>query len=101
MSATLELTEQLIAARIPLDIATQRLAMVVVIVLTIIGIRASGMPIRGPFLGALGYGFALAPMTAHLFEISTSTHYGRMVMVDDNTVVCFGNMDDALAYIEH
>jgi hypothetical protein len=24
-----------------------------------------------------------------------------MVMVDDNTVVCFGNMDDALAYIEH
>jgi hypothetical protein len=24
-----------------------------------------------------------------------------MVMVDDNTVTCFGNMDDALAYIEH
>jgi propane monooxygenase coupling protein len=41
------------------------------------------------------------PMTPHLFEVSTSTHYGRMVMVDDNTVVCFGNMDDALAYIEH
>ena len=41
------------------------------------------------------------PMTPHLFEISTSTHYGRMVMVDDNTVTCFGNMDDALAYIEH
>ena len=40
------------------------------------------------------------PMTPHLFEISTSTHYGRMVMVDDNTVVCFGNMDDALEYIE-
>ena len=38
------------------------------------------------------------PMTPHLFEISTSTHYGRMVMVDDNTVVLFGNMDDALAY---
>ncbi|MEK0086028.1 MmoB/DmpM family protein [Benzoatithermus flavus] len=37
-------------------------------------------------------------MTPHLFEISTSTHYGRMVMVDDNTVVLFGNMDDALAY---
>jgi len=41
------------------------------------------------------------PMTPHLFEISTSTHYGRMVMVDDNTVVCFGNMDEALVYIEH
>jgi len=40
------------------------------------------------------------PMTPHLFEISTSTHYGRMVMVDDNTVVCFGNMDEALEEIE-
>ena len=40
-------------------------------------------------------------MTPHLFEISTSTHYGRMVMVDDNTVVCFGDMDEALKYIEH
>src|SRR5271163_862957 len=40
------------------------------------------------------------PMTPHMFEISTSTHYGRMVMVDDNTVVCFGNMDTALNYIE-
>lgn len=38
-------------------------------------------------------------MTPYLFEISTSTHYGRMVMVDDNTVVLFGNMDDALAYV--
>jgi propane monooxygenase coupling protein len=37
-------------------------------------------------------------MTPHLFEISTSTHYGRMVMVDDDTVVLFGNMDDAMAY---
>ena len=40
------------------------------------------------------------PMTPHLFEISTSTHYGRMVMVDDNTVVCLGSMDTALSYIE-
>ena len=39
------------------------------------------------------------PMTPHLFEISTSTHYGRMVMVDDNTVVLFGNMEDSFAYI--
>ena len=37
-------------------------------------------------------------MTPHLFEISTSTHYGRMVMVDENTIVLFGNMDDALEY---
>ncbi|MEO8715585.1 MAG: MmoB/DmpM family protein [Acetobacteraceae bacterium] len=37
-------------------------------------------------------------MTPHLFEVSTSTHYGRMVMVDDNTVVLFGNMDDVLQY---
>jgi propane monooxygenase coupling protein len=39
------------------------------------------------------------PMTPHLFEISTSTHYGRMVMVDDNTVVCFGDMNEAMQYI--
>jgi propane monooxygenase coupling protein len=38
------------------------------------------------------------PMTPHLFEIATSTHYGRMVMVDDNTVVLFGKMEDVLAY---
>ena len=38
------------------------------------------------------------PMTPHLFEISTSTHYGRMVMVDDNTVALFGNMEEAMAY---
>src|SRR6218665_3768080 len=37
-------------------------------------------------------------MTPHLFEISTSTHYGRMVKVDDETVVLFGNMEDAMAY---
>ena len=39
-------------------------------------------------------------MTPHLFEISTSTHYGRMVMVDDNTVVLFGDMDAMKQYIE-
>ena len=37
-------------------------------------------------------------MTPHLFEISTSTHYGRMVMVDDNTVTMFGNMEEAMAF---
>ncbi len=37
-------------------------------------------------------------MTSHLFEISTSTHYGRMVMVDENTVVLFGNMEEAMAF---
>ena len=37
-------------------------------------------------------------MTATIFEVNTSTHYGRMVGVDDNTVVLFGNMEDALEY---
>ncbi len=37
-------------------------------------------------------------MTPHLFEISTSTHYGRMVMLDENTVVLFGNMEEAMAF---
>ncbi len=39
-------------------------------------------------------------MTPHLFEISTSTHYGRMVMVDDNTIRLYGNMDDVREFIE-
>ena len=38
-------------------------------------------------------------MTPHLFEISTATHYGRMVMTDDNTVVLFGDMNEAMKYI--
>ena len=37
-------------------------------------------------------------MTPHLFEICTSTHYGRMVMVDDNTVKMFGDMNEMLEY---
>lgn len=39
-------------------------------------------------------------MTAEIFEVNTSTHYGRMVRVDDNTVILFGNMDDVMQYIE-
>lgn len=38
-------------------------------------------------------------MTAEIFEVNTSTHYGRMVRVDDNTVVLLGNMDDVMQYI--
>ena len=38
-------------------------------------------------------------MTPYLFEISTSTHYGRMVMTDDNTVMLFGDMNEAMKYI--
>ena len=38
-------------------------------------------------------------ITPHLFEISTSTHYGRMVLIDDNTVTLFGNMDDVKGFI--
>ncbi|WP_371420268.1 MmoB/DmpM family protein [Tardiphaga sp.] len=37
-------------------------------------------------------------MTPHLFEISTSTHYGRMVMIDENTVILFGDMEEAMEY---
>ena len=38
-------------------------------------------------------------MTAEMFEVNSSTHYGRMVRVDDNTVILFGNMDDVMEYI--
>jgi propane monooxygenase coupling protein len=39
-------------------------------------------------------------MTPHLFEICISTHYGRMVMIDDDTVALLGDLDEALKYIE-
>lgn len=38
-------------------------------------------------------------MTAENFEVITSTHYGRMVRVDDDTVILFGNMDEVMEYI--
>lgn len=38
-------------------------------------------------------------MTAELFEVNSSTHYGRMVRTDDNTVVLFGDMNEMLEYI--
>jgi propane monooxygenase coupling protein len=38
-------------------------------------------------------------MDASMFEVNTSTHYGRMVRVDDNTVILFGNMDEVMEYI--
>ena len=39
------------------------------------------------------------PMTAELFEVNSSTHYGRMVRTDDNTVILFGDMNEMLEYI--
>jgi len=39
-------------------------------------------------------------MSAEIFEVNTSTHYGRMVRVDDNTVTLFGDMDEIRKYIE-
>jgi propane monooxygenase coupling protein len=38
-------------------------------------------------------------MTAETFEVNSSTHYGRMVRTDDNTVILFGDMDEMLQYI--
>jgi propane monooxygenase coupling protein len=38
-------------------------------------------------------------MTAETFEVNTSTHYGRMVRVDDNTVILFGDMDEVMQFI--
>ena len=38
--------------------------------------------------------------TTYDFEVSMSTHYGRMVMIDENTIVLFGNMEEALQYEE-
>jgi len=38
--------------------------------------------------------------TAYDFEVVMSTHYGRMVMIDENTVDVFGDQDEALQYEE-
>ena len=38
-------------------------------------------------------------MTAELFEVNSSTHYGRMVRADDNTVVLYGDMNEMLEFI--
>jgi len=67
--ALLALSSTLVRARIPGDRATQRLTMVVLLVLVIAGVRASGMPERGPGLGAFGYGFALAPLAMVTFRL--------------------------------
>lgn len=39
-------------------------------------------------------------MTAETFEVNSSTHYGRMVRVDDDTVILFGDMEAMRTYIE-
>ena len=40
------------------------------------------------------------PFTPYDFEIVMSTHYGRMVMLDETTLVLFGDMDEARQYEE-
>lgn len=73
------------------------------------GIRVTYLPAMIRIDGESKIGFKMPEisgplgreMTPWLFEICTSTHYGRMVMIDDETVVLFGNLDEALQYIEH
>jgi propane monooxygenase coupling protein len=38
-------------------------------------------------------------ITPYTFEIATSTHYGLMVMIDEQTVSVFGDMDEARNYM--
>ena len=38
-------------------------------------------------------------MTAELFEVNSSTHFGRMVRADDNTVILYGDMNEMLEFI--
>jgi transglutaminase-like putative cysteine protease len=62
LAAALMLLAALLRPRVPLDAVTQRLAAVVIVILTIAGIRATGMSLQGPRLGAFGYGVALTPL---------------------------------------
>lgn len=54
------LATSLVPWRVPMDRATQRLGALVLVVLTIAALRASG--VRGVHLGAFGYGVALVPL---------------------------------------
>ncbi|MGB1882705.1 MAG: MmoB/DmpM family protein [Gammaproteobacteria bacterium] len=38
--------------------------------------------------------------TTYDFEVVMSTHYGRMVTIDENTLVLFGDMEEARQYEE-
>ena len=38
--------------------------------------------------------------TTYDFEIAMSTHYGRMVMTDEETITVFGDMEEARKYEE-
>ena len=38
--------------------------------------------------------------TTYDFEVVMSTHYGRMVMIDETKLVLFGDMDEARQYEE-
>ena len=38
--------------------------------------------------------------TTYDFEIAMSTHYGRMVMTDEETITLFGDMEEARQYEE-
>jgi propane monooxygenase coupling protein len=38
-------------------------------------------------------------MTAEIFEANSSTHYGRMVRADDNTIILYGDMNEMLEFI--
>ena len=38
-------------------------------------------------------------MTVEIFEANSSTHYGRMVRADDNTIILYGDMNEMLEFI--
>ena len=40
------------------------------------------------------------PFTPYDFEVVMSTHYGRMVMLDETTLVLFGDLEEARQYEE-
>jgi propane monooxygenase coupling protein len=39
-------------------------------------------------------------MTVEMFEVNTSTHYARMVKVEDNTIRLYGNIEEMFEFIE-
>jgi hypothetical protein len=91
-----------LSPRLPLDRATQRLAMIVMVLLTIAGLRASGMPVSAPHLGAFGYGFALAPLLGATLRLWTRDAEGGLrvdVALGWVSLLATGGAKPGIAYL--
>jgi transglutaminase-like putative cysteine protease len=58
-----------VGPRVTLDKPTQRLSALVIVIVVIAGVRAAGIPARGPKIGAFAFGVALAPLCVAVLRL--------------------------------